>query len=132
MGRIAKAIVVGLVLAGAYAATADAASPSFKCFEIHGSVAPDAGHPTFRINPETRSGLIALREVDDRGREIDPLPDSVRRLFRNNQRAMETTVTGDFVVCPLEPPRPGRLRLAKMASAKNLTVRTDNWLEQNR
>jgi len=56
----------------------------------------------------------------------------VRRLFPRDPRAVETVVTGDFLICPLEAPRPGKLRLAKMVSAKNLTVRTDNWLEQNR
>jgi hypothetical protein len=121
-----------LALALAYNGSATARGPSFDCFEMHGSVAPDAGHPTFRINPETPSGLLALQETDHRGNWIDPLPTNVRRLFPNDQRAVETVVTGDFLICPLEPPRPGKLRIAKMVSAKNLTVRTDRWLEQNR
>ena len=99
---------------------------------MHGTVAPDPGHATFRVNPETSSGLIALVERDRSGRLIDPLPKNVRRLFPTDQRAVETAVTGDFLICPLEPPRPGKLWLAKMVSAKNLSVRTDNWLEQNR
>ncbi len=99
---------------------------------MRGSVAPEAGHPTYRVSPETPAGLIALQEVDSGGGEIDPLPPNVRRLFPNDQRAVETTVTGDFTICPLEPPRPGKLRLAKLASARNLVVRTDNWFEHNR
>jgi hypothetical protein len=107
-------------------------APTFPCLKMHGAVAPDAGHPTFRVRPETRGGLLALNESDKRGRLIDPLPKNVRRLFPSDQRAVKTGVTGDFIICPLEAPRPGKLRLAGMASAKNLEVRTDNWLEQTR
>ena len=131
MERIAKTTLVGLVITGAFSIAAGASSPSFRCIEMYGSVAPGPGHQTFRVYPETRSGLIALNEVDGRGREVDPLPANVRQLFPNNQRAMETVVTGVFIICPLEPPQPGKARLAKMVSAKNLAVRTDHWLERN-
>jgi hypothetical protein len=103
-----------------------------KCFKMHGHVAPGAGHPTYRVNPETRSGLIALQERDAHGKFIDPLPSNVRRLFPRDQRAVETVVTGDFTICPLEPPRPNKLRLARMVEAKNLSVRTEDWLETGR
>ena len=116
---------------GAAAVPAEAKAPTFSCFKMHGIVAPDAGHPTFRVHPETGSGLIALNERDKHGRLIDPLPKNVRRLFPPDQRAVETEVRGDFIICPLEAPRPSKLRLARMVSASHLKVHTENWLEQS-
>jgi hypothetical protein len=130
--KLKPSLLVGAALAGLWLSSAEAHEANTKCFNMHGSIAPDVGHPTFRIKPETFSGLIALKEVDSRGKEIDPLPLSVRTLFPTDQRAVETSVTGDFLICPLEPPRPGRLRLARMADARNLVVHTDRWLEQKR
>ncbi len=132
MRRLALIPMFVVMLTGTGSVAARERPSPFKCFEMHGSVAPDAGHPTFRVNPETASGLLALQERDRRGKLIDALPKNVRRLFPPDQRTVETVVTGDFFICPLEPPRPGKLRLARMVSAKNLTVRTDSWLEQNR
>ena len=106
--------------------------PALGCFRIRGRVAPDAGHPTFRVSPETGTGLLALSEQDTRGNLIDPLPPNVRRLFPRDQRAVETVFTGDFLICPLEAPRPGNLRLVRMARARNLSVRTGNWVKANR
>jgi hypothetical protein len=103
-----------------------------KCFQMHGHVAPDAGHPTYRVNPETRFGLIPLQERDAHGKFFDPLPPNVRRLFPRDQRAVETVVTGDFTICPLEPPRPSKLQLARMVEVKNLSVRNKDWLETDR
>jgi hypothetical protein len=124
-------VIPMLALTLAYDGPVAAKGQSFQCIKMHGSVAPDVGHPTFRISPETPSGLLALQETDHQGKWIDPLPANVRRLFPTDQRAVETVVTGVFQICPLEPPRPHKLRLAKMVSAQDLTVRTDRWLQQN-
>lgn len=105
---------------------------SYECFTVRGAVAPDAGHPTFRITPETKSGLLALSERDSDGAWVDPLPANVRRLFPPDETALETMVSGDFVVCPLEGPRPGGLRLARIASARNLHRQTKRWLTSPR
>jgi hypothetical protein len=131
MKVILRIVAFGLLVATDVSVLA--ASPSdLRCFKMHGRVAPEAGHPTYRMTPETRTGLIVLNERDRRGRLIDPLLPIVRRLFPTNDRAVETGVTGDFTLCPLEPPRPGRLRLARMVKAQNLSVKTDDWMETNR
>jgi hypothetical protein len=96
----------------------------YPCFEIHGALADDIGHPSYRITPETPGGLLAIRDGDRH-------PAYVWRLLQD-QRAVETTITGDFVVCPLEGPRPGKLRLVTIRSARNLKVHIDNWMETNR
>ena len=114
--------LIALAIATFLALAASAATEPFGCFTMHGSVAPDIGHPTWRISPETRDGLIVLQDKKAAGTYIDPLPANVGSLFPNDQRAMDTIVTGDFVVCPLEGPRPGRGRLARLKSASNLHV----------
>lgn len=96
------------------------------CFPLHGTVAPSAGHPTFRVSSEAGAGLIALVERDRKGALIDPLPANVRSLFPNDETALYTSITGDFVICPIEAPRPGRLRLAHMKSAENLERRIED------
>ncbi len=90
---------------------------------MHGEIAPDIGHPTYVITPETSGGLLAVRDED---RE----PPNLWKLFPNDQRAVETVVSGDFVVCPLEPPNPGRRRLIRIKSARNLHRKIDDWLER--
>lgn len=117
-----------LALAGADAASAREPLPWAKCFTIHASVAPHAGHPTYRVSPPQPSGWLALIERDERGKLIDPLPKNVRKLFPQNEHALQTVVTGDFLICPLGPPRPGNLRLARMVSARNVSVHEDQWL----
>lgn len=108
--------------------TSDAAQArkfAYPCFMMHGALADDIGHPSYRITPETPDGLIAIRDRDRR-------PAYVWRLLPKDQRAVETTITGDFVICPLERPQPGKLRLARIKSARNLEVHIDNWMETNR
>lgn len=128
MSTVIQSVALGLLVATSMPVLA-ATSSDLKCFKMHGRVAPDAGHPTYRVGPETRTGLIALNERGTRGEPIDPLLPEVRRLFPTDQRAVETVVTGNFTLCPMEPPRPGKLRLARMAKAENLSVQTANWLE---
>jgi hypothetical protein len=104
--------------------TAHAHEKVYPCFEIHGALADDIGHPSYRITPETSDGLLAVRDGDR-------YPAYLWRLLPNDQRAVETTITGDFVVCPLEGPKPGKLRLVTIKSARNLKVQIDNWMETN-
>src|SRR5689334_16196055 len=98
---------------------------TYPCFSMHGALADDIGHPSYRIRPETPGGLLAIRDADR-------TPPYVWKLFPSDQRAVETTVTGDFVICPLEGPHPRKLRLVKIRSARNLKVHIDNWLETER
>jgi hypothetical protein len=86
---------------------------------MRGSVVTMPGHPSYRILPETSGGLPAIRDSDR-------FPVNLWRLFPTDQRAIDTTVTGDFVICPLETPRPGRLRLVRIDSATNLSQFIDN------
>jgi hypothetical protein len=117
---------VGLVLV--QAATPIAAhghNEAYPCFSLHGALADDIGHPSYRITPETPGGLLAIRDGDRQ-------PANLWKLLPSDPRAVETTITGDFVVCPLEAPRPGKLRLVTIKSARNLKVHIGNWMETGR
>lgn len=122
-----RTVLVGLVAALVTTERASAApaenSTAFTCFTLSGSVAVDAGHPTYRIATKTSTGLLAIRDGD---RE----PQNLWKLFPTDQRAVETTVSGDFVVCPLEPPNPGGVRLVRIETAHNLHRTIDHWLER--
>lgn len=116
-------LAVALSAADRAAAAPSEHPMSFAWFALKGSVAVAAGHPTYRISPATSTGRLAIRDEDRR-------PAVLWRLFPIDQRAVETTVSGHFVVCPLEPPNPGGLRLVRIKSAHNLRRKIDNWLEQ--
>jgi hypothetical protein len=64
------------------ASSAVSAPKPYGCFVMHGFLAADVGHPTFRISPKTKDGLIALAETDASGTWLDPLPPNVRELFQ--------------------------------------------------
>ena len=112
-----------LALLTIFPATGPLEAASFPCFNFHGSIADDIGHPSYRLNPETKDGLLAVRDGDGR-------PINLWRLIPHDQTAVETTITGDFVICPLEPPQPGKLRLVRIQSARHLKISTNNWLEK--
>jgi hypothetical protein len=119
--------VVGVLLfaSNSSAVAANEHRSVFPCFQMHGALADDIGHPSYRITPETADGLLAIRDGDRQ-------PSYVWKLLPSDPRAVETTITGDFVICPLEGPRPGKLRLVTIKSARNLKVHIDHWMETNR
>jgi hypothetical protein len=116
-------MLVAIGSLNAFAEAANSHSPvNSRCFWIHGSLADDIGHPSYRITPETKDGLLAVPD-DDRQ------PAYLWSLFPPDERAVETTITGDFLVCPLEPPQPARLRLVQIRAVRHLHRKIDNWLE---
>jgi hypothetical protein len=116
-----RIIVGALVLATAFSGAASART-RLACFDFHGQLGPDAGHPTYRIHPETADGLMAIPDTQR-------FPAKLSRLFPENETALEVSVTGDFTVCPLEAPQPGHLRLVQLKAARNLRRHKEHWVE---
>jgi hypothetical protein len=94
---------------------------SGRCFEVHGRLSLWNGAPSLRLWPVgTRRalGVIADR-TGDPDRDFASLPADVQHLLTGDQ----TAVWGDYVVCPLTRPRPGRMQFVCIASARRLTAR---------
>ncbi|HEV8407978.1 MAG TPA: hypothetical protein VGQ34_08580, partial [Sphingomicrobium sp.] len=59
---------------------------AYPCFPMHGALADDIGHPSYRITPETPDGLLAVRD-GDRGPPMSgsfsrPIREQLKRRLR--------------------------------------------------
>ena len=114
----ARTIVVLAGLFGCAAIPVASAAGAGACFDVHGRLAIWNGNPAVRIWPVgTRRELgVVAPDGDAAGDHL--LPGPVAALI---QAAPDHTVVfGDYRVCPLSPPRPGRMRIVYIAGAGRL------------
>ena len=88
-----------------------------KCFNVHGRLATYNGNPAvrlWRIGTKRVLGISDQRFKEEGYRNI---PDDLLK-----QLDGESTITGDFLVCPFTQPKPGEMQLVCIESAKNTVV----------
>jgi hypothetical protein len=92
-----------------------------KCFSVHGRLATYNGNPAVRLS---RFGKRQLLGVSDQRFSLSGyrnIPEDLAQQLNG-----ESSITGDFLVCPFTHPRPGEMQLICIESAKNIAVKPKN------
>ena len=129
-GRRTALLVVFLALAGCDPArprrenpsTAEPAPPSeIDCIWTVGTLFAANGTPSLRIR--VRETRRVLGVTSDAGSEAPGvLPANARTAIESCGDVFATEVTGEWLVCPREPERPGTMRSVGVIEARNLSV----------
>jgi hypothetical protein len=101
---------------------AQAKGRAWPCAWVHGRMADGNGTPSVRIWPSGTHRLLGVIDPGgpEPGEAEGALPRSVQRLLTVEHGY---TVWGDFYVCPVEPRRPGWMRMVVVKSARRLFAR---------
>jgi hypothetical protein len=92
-----------------------------KCFSVHGRLATYNGNPAVRL---WRFGTKRLLGVSDQRFSLPGyrnIPEDLAQQLNG-----ESSMTGDFLVCPFTRPRPSEMQLICIESAKNIAVKPKN------
>jgi hypothetical protein len=90
-----------------------------KCFTVRGRLATYAGNPAVRLQRFGTKRILGVSDQRFKEPGFSNIPDDLSR-----QLTGETTITGDFVVCPFTRSKPGEMQLVCIESAKNTVVKT--------
>jgi hypothetical protein len=89
-----------------------------KCFNVHGRLATYNGNPAVRL---WRIGTKRVLGVSDQRFKEPGYSNIPNELLR--QLDGESTIVGDFLVCPFTRSKPGEMQLVCIESAKNTAVK---------
>lgn len=92
------------------------------CFWTPGKLFVANGTPSLRIEVDPSGRVLGVTSA--RGPESeDALPPDVWSMLRNSGDAWSTEINGEWRVCPLEPDRPGEMRMVTVHDARGLRTR---------
>jgi hypothetical protein len=83
-----------------------------ECFMVRGRASISSGNPSLRIWRIGTNRMLGVREGA-------PIPEELQSKFDS----VWNEVYGDFVVCPFTQPKPGRMQIVCVDSAKKLIVK---------
>jgi hypothetical protein len=86
---------------------------------VRGRLATYAGNPAVRLQRFGTKRILGVSDQRFKEPGFSNIPDELSR-----QLTGETTITGDFVVCPFTRSKPGEMQLVCIESAKNTVVKT--------
>jgi hypothetical protein len=84
-----------------------------ECFSVHGRMTAYNGNPTARIWIVGTHRMLGIQ-----AEEVVEMPEYLAKNMN-----FETTVYGDFKVCPLTPAHEGRMQFVCIQSAEHLVIR---------
>ena len=88
------------------------------CFTLRGRLSMWNGNPTYRIWPVGTRRMLGISEgiFDKPG--YSNIPQDLQ-----TKLSWDVNLFGDFVICPFQPDKPGRMRSVCVDSAKNVVIR---------
>jgi hypothetical protein len=92
-----------------------------KCFVVHGRLSVYNGTPSIRLWPVGSKRLLGVLDPEDIS--VVPSRNTIPASIES-KLDFDKDVFGDFLVCPIDRSRPGRMQTVCIASGKNLFVRT--------
>jgi hypothetical protein len=120
-GEVGAALTILVLLAAAAPLAAQQSwtcptPPVEACVKRHGRLSSQNGIPL-------RLWLIGTKRVVAVANSVDSLPPDIQRYLEMTPED-HSYIFGDFVVCPLEPDRPGHMRQAGVTGAEKLVVQS--------
>ena len=89
-----------------------------RCFNVRGRLATYNGNPALRIARFGTKRILGVSDQKFKEPGFSNIPDDLLR-----QLTGETSITGDFLVCPFTHSKPGEMQLVCIESAKNIVVK---------
>ena len=89
-----------------------------RCFNVRGRLATYAGNPALRISRTGSKRVLGVSDQKFKEPGFTNIPEDLL-----SQLTGETTITGDFLVCPFTKSKPGEMQLVCIESAKNTVVK---------